>query len=127
MNVNYDASLLNYFLNAGIVVKCVMLILVGVSIFSWTYILQRSIYLRGVNRAAKQFEHAFWSGEDLTKLYEYGDRHKASLDGVESFFHGGFKQFLRFRRQAGASLHLVMENTKRAMRVAQMRQQEKLE
>lgn len=125
--MNFDSSLLNYFLHASLVVKCVMLILMGASVFSWTYILQRSFYLTDVRKSAGKFEQAFWSGEDMTELYRAGTRHQASLDGVEAVFHAGFKEFNRFRKQAGATMDLIMENTRRAMRVAQMREQDKLE
>lgn len=125
--MNYDATLLGYFLNASLVVKCVMAILAGASIFSWAYILQRSFYLKEMKNAANKFEHAFWAGEDLATLYTAGSRQRASLEGVEAIFQAGFQEFVRFRKQAGASLTLIMENTKRAMRVAQMREQDKLE
>lgn len=125
--MNYDASLISYFLQAGIVVKAVMLLLVGASIFSWTYILQRRSYLKEIQKIGSNFERAFWSGEDLSKLYSEGAKQRGSLEGIEAIFHAGFKEFMRFRKQAGASLELVMDNTKRAMRVAQMREQDKLE
>jgi biopolymer transport protein TolQ len=125
--VNYDASLLSYFIHAGIVVKCVMLILIAASIFSWAYILQRSFYLKDLNKSAGKFEQAFWSGEDLAKLYAESSRQKDALDGLEAIFHAGFKEFVRFRKQPGANMEDVMANTKRAMTVAQMREQDKLE
>ena len=123
--MNYDASFLNYFFHAGIVVKSVMLVLVMASIFSWGYILQRFFYLRDVGKASRQFENLFWSGEDLSRLYN--DTMRAQTDGSESIFHAGFKEFLRFRKQPGAAMSQVMENTHRAMRVAQMRLQVKME
>ena len=128
-NVNYDMSLISYFLNASIVVKSVMLILAGASVFSWTYILQRSFYVQDMNKAAGKFENSFWSGEDIAKLYMAGNRNKASLEGMEAIFHSGFKEFLRFHKQAGlkTTTDNIIENTKRAMRVAQMREQDKLE
>jgi biopolymer transport protein TolQ len=122
--VNYDASLLNYFLHASLVVKGVMLVLIGASIFSWTYIFQRGFYLRRTHQAAKKFEHAFWSGEDLSQLYTKANK---SNEGLEAIFHAGFKEFQRFRKQAGATVNAIIENTKRAMHVAQMREQDKLE
>lgn len=125
--MNYDASLLGYFIHASLVVKAVMLILVGASIFSWTYILQRGMYLKEIDKAAGKFERAFWSGEDLSKLYVEGSRHKSSMEGLEAVFYAGFKEFQRFKKQSGATLDAVMENTKRAMKVAQMREQDKLE
>lgn len=125
--MNYDASLLSYFMHASLVVKIVMLILVGASVFSWTYILQRGFYLRDIDKAAGKFEQAFWSGEDLSKLYSAGGRERGAMEGLEAIFYAGFKEFQRFRKQAGATMEMVMENTKRAMRVAQMREQDKLE
>lgn len=125
--MNYDATLLNYFLHASLVVKCVMLILAGASIFSWAYILQRTFYLSDINRAAGKFERSFWAGEDFSKLYVEESRRKSSLEGVEAIFYAGFKEFLRFRKQAGVSIGNIIENTRRAMHVAQMYEQNKLE
>ena len=125
--MNYDSTLLSYFIHASVVVKCVMLILAGASIFSWAYILQRFFYIKDVNKASGDFENSFWSGEDLSQLYSEGARDKKSREGVEAIFRAGFKEYIRFRKQAGSSSDQVIENTQRAMRVAQMREQDKLE
>jgi len=122
--VNFDAGFIGYFLHASLIVKCVMIILASASIFSWTYILQRSFYLKGVDQSAGKFENAFWSGEDLSRLYN--DTH-LDQDGVQAVFQAGYKEFSRFRKQPGASLDLVVANTKRAMQAAQMRVQDQLE
>lgn len=123
--MTYDTTFLNYFLHASLVVKFVMLILISASIFSWSYILQRSFYLKGVKKASGRFERAFSSGEELARLYTEGV--KESAQGVEAIFQSGYKEFSRFRKQAGATLSNIIENTKRAMRVAQLREQDKLE
>ncbi|HVE44824.1 MAG TPA: protein TolQ [Gammaproteobacteria bacterium] len=125
--MTFDGNFLNYFFNASVVVKCVMLILLTASVFSWTYILQRVFYLKEVNIAADRFEHAFWSGEDLNKLYQGSGRHDRRLGGAEAIFHAGFKEFSRFHKQSPAATDAVMDNTQRAMRVAQLREQSKLE
>lgn len=124
--MNFDSTLLNYFFQAGLIVKCVMLILISASIFSWTYILQRFFYLGDVKRSASQFEHNFWSGEDLNQLYQGTQQRKPY--GLEAVFHAGFKEFLRFRKQQpNTNINLIVENTNRAMHVAQMREQANLE
>lgn len=125
--MSFDSTLLNYFLNASIVVKCVMIILAFASIVSWAYILQRFVYIKIMNRSAGRFEDEFWSGEDLDRLYADGKRSKHAQSGMEAIFQAGFKEFNRFRKQANAPLDSVMENTRRAMHVAQMREQDKLE
>lgn len=124
--MNVDTSLLSYFMHAGLVVKLVMMILIVASIFSWTYILQRAFYLKELNQSATQFERAFWSGEDLSRLYA-SDNAARQQDGLPAVFQAGFKEFTRFRKQPGASRDEIMKNTQRAMNVAQMREQDKLE
>lgn len=125
--MNIDSSFISYFLHAGLVVKLVLLLLVGASIISWTYILQRGFYLKATREATLKFEHVFWAGGDLSRLYTESNRTKEDLRGVEAIFHAGFKEFLRLHKQSGISPEAVMESARRAMRVAQMREQDKLE
>lgn len=122
-----DSSLFSYFMNAGIVVKLVLLILISASILSWTYILQRGFYLKQVRQDSEQFENVFWSGGDLSKLYTESMRRKNALQGTEAIFFAGFKEYLRLHKQPAMSAEAIMESAKRAMRVAQMREQDKLE
>lgn len=123
--MNIDSSFLTYFMNAGIVVKLVMLLLVTASIVSWTYILQRGFYLKEINQASLEFENRFWSGGDLAKIYAESQKNP-DLQGLETIFHAGFKEFLRLHKQA-IQPEAIMESARRAMRVAQMREQDKLE
>lgn len=125
--MNYDASLINYFLHASIVVKIVMSLLGIASVFSWAYIFQRAWYLSAMNRAATRFEEAFWSGEELKQLYLDSNKKRGSLKGLEAIFNAGFKEFHRFKKQMNVPLETIMDNTKRAMRIAQVREQDKME
>lgn len=125
--MNYDATLLNYFAHASLVVKCVMIILAVASIFSWAYILQRMFFLRDIKKASHQFIRAFNGSHDLTQLYRQEVGHKSNVEGLEAIFSAGYKEFVRFRRQGGATIEAIIDNTKRAMRVAQMREQDRLE
>lgn len=127
--MNLDTSLLGYFIHASAVVKIVMMILAGASVFSWAYILQRGAYYSSIRKMMRKFEKDFWSGEDLSELYQPGEgnRSDSHVDGIEAIFHAGFSEFLRFQKQTGATIDLIIENTKRAMRAAAKREQEKLE
>ena len=125
--MNIDSSFLSYFLSAGLVVKLVLLLLMGASIASWTGILQRGFYLKDTREATTAFEQVFWSGGDLSKLYAETMKNKSGLQGVEAIFQAGFKEFLRLHKQAGMTAEAIMESAKRAMRVAEMREQDKLE
>ena len=122
-----DSSLWAYFMNAGIVVKLVLLLLITASILSWTYILQRGFFIKSVRRSSEEFETQFWSGGDLSNIYAESMRRKAGLQGTEAIFFAGFKEYLRLNKQIGVNAESIMENAKRSMRVAMMREQDKLE
>lgn len=123
----FDSSLLMYFLHAGLVVKLVMLLLIGASILSWTHIIQRGMYLKSVYKESNRFEQAFWSGGDLSVLYGECAKRRRGMFGTEAIFHAGFKEFLRLHKQLGISAEAILDSVKRAMRVAQMTEQEQLE
>jgi biopolymer transport protein TolQ len=125
--VNIDSSFLTYFMNSGLIVKLVLLLLVVASIASWTYIIQRAFYLKDVRQAAMQFENTFWSGGDLATLYTDSARQAKDPQGIEAIFQAGFKEFLRLLKHSGMQAEDMMENVRRAMRGAQMREQDKLE
>lgn len=123
----FDSSLLMYFMHAGLVVKLVMILLLGASILSWTYILQRGFYLKDVLKETNRFEEVFWSGGDLSVLYGENAKRRRNVFGTEALFQAGFKEFLRLHKQLGVSAEAILESVKRAMRVAQMNEQEQLE
>jgi biopolymer transport protein TolQ len=124
--VNIDSSFLAYFMNAGIVVKSVLILLVGVSIISWTFILQRGFYLKSMRNNSQEFENTFWSGGDLKSLYTT-IKNKTDMQGLPVIFKAGFKEFLRLRQETGMTTEATLESVKRAMRVAQMREQDNME
>ena len=70
MIVSHDLTILAMIVNASIVVKAVMAVLVLASIFSWTYIFMKVFALRRALRQAEAFEREFWGGSDLVGLYQ---------------------------------------------------------
>lgn len=123
-----DPSFWDYFLQASSIVKLVMLVLLGASIFSWSIILQRGFFLRRIKNVLTQFEERFWSGLDLSKLYSElsrsPDKHE---EGLASIFHAGFREFIRLHKHVGDKPVIIMEGVQRAMRIAYVQQQQQLE
>ncbi len=122
-----NASLWIYFLNAGLVVKSVMLILMAASLASWTFIFQRAFFLKKARSTAKKFEDKFWSGADLSKLFVHIDNRPEEQSGLAHVFHAGFKEFVRLRQQGDVQSDRMMESVQRAMRIANSREIEQLE
>ncbi len=123
-------SLIDLVIHASLTVQLVMAILLGASMMSWYMIVQRFLYLRNAREEALDFEERFWSGVDLSQLYREGNE-KASeghaILGMESIFRAGFKEFSRLAQQSEMDSEAVLEGSRRAMRVAMMREEERLE
>jgi len=111
-------------------VQMVMLILVGASILSWYMIVQRFLYLHNAREEMYGFEERFWSGIDLSQLYREGNETASdgqAILGMESIFRAGFKEFSRLAQQSEMDSEAILEGSRRAMRVAVMREEERLE
>lgn len=122
-----DLSILNLVLNASLVVQLVMGLLVGISVVSWTMIFTKSMALARARKAADKFEQRFWSGTQLTALYDQITARKYVTSGMESIFEAGFKEFARLRKQPNIQPMAVLEGAQRAMRVALSREIDELE
>ncbi len=120
-----DISFLELFIDASLLVQGVMMILLVTSLVTWGLIFQRSRILSQANTELRQFEDKFWSGMDLSRLYQELTSHKGT-DGPASLFCAGFKEFARLRK-ASNSADVIMEGTSRSMRVALSREVDALE
>ena len=123
-------SLIDLVLHASFTVQLVMAVLFVASMLSWYMIVQRFIYFRNAHDEMYQFEERFWSGIDLAQLYREGNEQAASgqpMLGMESIFRAGFKEFSRLAQQKDMDSEALVEGSRRAMRVAMMREDERLE
>ncbi|MDG2411709.1 MAG: protein TolQ [Halioglobus sp.] len=123
-------SLLDLVWNASFTVQMVMAILLLASIISWYMIVNRFLYFRDAHDEMYRFEERFWSGIDLSQLYREGNERASdgqAVLGMESIFRAGFKEFSRLAQQPEMDSEAVIEGSRRAMRVAVMREEERLE
>lgn len=65
-----DMSIWGLFMAADWIVKTVMIVLILASIWSWAIIVDKTMKLRRLAKAAEQFEESFWSGGSLEDLYD---------------------------------------------------------
>ncbi|MGL1959409.1 MAG: protein TolQ [Colwellia sp.] len=121
-----EFSIFELVLQASLLVKFVMLVLLGFSIACWAMIFQRSKALNAAHSQLKHFEDKFWSGADLSKLYNDISTSK-QICGIESLFIAGFKEFARLRKSNIDSPQIIIDGTHRAMRVALSREVDSLE
>ena len=93
---------------------------------SWAVIFKKGRVISYSIRQADHFETAFWSGGDLSTLYRNIETKGREGTGEQSIFESGFGEFSRLRQQ-GLPTDQLLEGARRAMRVAQMREQDRLE
>jgi biopolymer transport protein TolQ len=104
-----------------------MLLLIIASLASWSIIFGKRRLIRRTRSASDDFEAAFWSGGDLNTLYSSATRGKATNLGMSNIFEAGFREFNRALQAGGSSPDKIVEECRRAMRVAQMREVDRLE
>jgi biopolymer transport protein TolQ len=122
-----DMSFFHLISGASVVVQLVMLLLLTVSMVSWTMIFRRRSVLKQARIAADEFEDRFWSGGDLATLFREVSAQSENAIGMAGIFQSGFNEFARLRKQPGADPRAVVEGAQRVMRVVLSREMDDLE
>lgn len=65
-----DLTIWSLVLQADAVVKAVMVVLLGASVWCWAIIFEKAGRIRRLKARATRFEQAFWAGGSLEDLYE---------------------------------------------------------
>ncbi|MDC3245254.1 protein TolQ [Gammaproteobacteria bacterium] len=120
-----DISVLNLFLEAGVVVKTVMVILLIASLLTWIVIVERYNFYKKIRLINDSFLERFWSGEDLNLLYNEIKDETVPMYGALSVFKSSFKEFLQID-QSNQITELDLEGINRSMRVAIASDEEEL-
>ena len=66
---NTDFSLWSLFLRADFIVKSVILILIGCSIYSWSIIIEKFRLFKKINSESEEFEEKFWKSKSAETFY----------------------------------------------------------
>ncbi|VEG89984.1 biopolymer transport protein TolQ [Legionella spiritensis] len=123
LEMSGHANILGYFLQAGLVVKFVMLILLLASLVSWTLIIQRAWFFNRKKQQSMLFEKRFWDSSDLSKLFADIDSNKEEQEGLAAIFHAGFKEYVRTRKQGS----VVLNPIQRVMQISHAKEAVRLE
>jgi len=122
-----EMSIARLVLDASLVVQLVMLLLLLASVASWAVIIQKRRVLRQARANAENFEKEFWSGGDLNGLYKRLSGRPEGKLGMSGIFEAGFREFSRLRKQDDLQASQIVEGSRRAMLVSQMREADRLE
>ena len=88
---NIDISIWGLVLQADLVVRIVMLLLLMLSIFSWAIIFEKITRIKTLNKLANNFENTFWSGIKIEKIKD--DIGINPTHPMETIFLAGIKEW----------------------------------
>jgi biopolymer transport protein TolQ len=125
--MNSDMTVISLIIQSTWVVKFVLLLLLLASIASWAIIIEKSRLLKQVSGAADAFEAEFWSGVDLRKFYAGITSGNKPAFGMAGIFGAGYREFGRLSKDSAIPATEIVEAARRAMRVSQMREVDRLE
>ena len=121
-----ELSILELFLNASIVVKSVIILLLLASIISWMVIFERWLYINKVSQEFLAFESRFWSDSGLEALLAESQEEGHQTIGSEYLFQIGFLDYKRLKNE-NIDSETIMSSVQRNMRAALAKEQTLLE
>ena len=116
MEAAIDFSIWALFSRATLPVKLVILLLIGLSVWSWTIAINKRLALNLARRRSAKFDQSFWSGEPLDELFD--QMSTAPLGGSEVIFTAGMTEWRRSHRENGAMIAGAQSRIERSMDVA---------
>ncbi|WZB62245.1 protein TolQ [Achromobacter xylosoxidans] len=129
MQATNDMSLLSLISHASVPVQLIMLMLLGISIMSWTYIFAKRLAIKRADSQTRRFEDDFWSGGDLSMLQQAVASRRDEQGALARIFDAGMTEFLKARRGGGSGgdATALLDGPRRAMRAAYQREMDSLE
>ena len=108
-------SIVGLIFNAGLVVQLVMIILVLMSIYSWTVIMSKKKILMDASSDIDTFHEEFEKNDKLDKLYKNLPPLASDWSAMEDIFGSGYKEFTHTKSTSNQSLIMNSERAYRAM------------
>ena len=120
-----EVTVLGMFMQASLLVKFVMVMLLGSSIWSWAIIVNKSIMYARFQRAMDKFEQVFWSGTSLEELYSTLSSRPAQ--GMANLFIAAMREWKRSVQNIGSSFMGLQARIDKVLDVSIAREVERLE
>ncbi len=122
-----DFSMFGLFMQADIVVKSVIIILIIASIYSWNVIVSKILRMRQLKKLEKEFEEIFWSGNSFEDLYETLNFNK--VDPKSKIFCAAILEWKKSKSQFNQSsdLNSLKDRMQRSMTVIFNKESENVE
>lgn len=121
-----DMSLFSLVTRASVLVQIVMFILLSASVLSWVIIVLKYKVLKLAKEESLRFEDQFWSGINLSELYQQVKRKTDERRGISKIFESGFSEYIRTHK-VKTNTEMMLASVQRSMKVAVAREEEYLD
>jgi len=125
--MNQDLNILQLVLHASFVVQVVMVILLTVSLASWTAIFSKVFGLKKVRAENDLFEQDFWSGRSVQELFAAAERRNGEGGPMQRIFTAGMREFHKLRERRVTDPSAMVDGARRAMRASFQREMDTVE
>jgi biopolymer transport protein TolQ len=122
-----DLSIVQLLLHASWVVQAVVLILMGMSVASWTTIFRKLFSLKKVAALNDEFDREFWSGTSLNDLYAAAVQNSRTSGPMERIFASGMREYQKLRERRVTDSGALLDGARRAMRASYQRELDAVE
>lgn len=120
--MNQDLSIVSLLINASFVVQLVVLLLVIMSISSWTAIFRKYVQLKRIRELNDDFEREFWSGTSLNELFASAAQNAKLSGPMERIFASGMREYQKLRERHINDTGTLLAGARRAMRASYQRE-----
>ncbi len=120
-----DLSFVHLFLQAGTVVKLVMIGLLLASVWCWAIVIDKALTLARTRRETDAFEKVFWSGQSLEELYQ--SLTQRQNESMAAIFIAAMREWKRSVEDSPFPLPGVQTRVHKVMSVTIAREVDRLE
>ena len=120
-------SIIQLILEASLIVKLVMILLLVTSIASWVVIFEKQRSVKEATKEYEELEDLFWSGKELDEVGRILSKSFDTSRGPTTVFLSGLKEFRRSQQRTSNLSLTPAELASRSMRIAQVREVDRLE
>lgn len=125
--MNQDLSIIELVLHASLLVQLVMLLLLGISLASWSVIFGKLIGLKRVREDNEEFDREFWAGRTLQELFQDASKGNGPPSPQERVFAAGMREFMKLRERRVTDVPTLLDGARRAMRASYQREMDVIE
>ncbi len=129
MNAALDLSFYTLIVEANPIVQLILVLLLGISLMSWSYIFAKLFAIRAARAQTEVFERSFWAGGNLHALHQSASNSRDQSGALARIFEAGMGEFIKGKAASREALDMgaVLDGARRAMRAAFQRELDALD